>query len=159
MGKTTRRRRPSGKPRRHRGPKPGAKTHRPSHSHRQAPAGICRADASKTGFGDLPAELRNYIYEIALKPSLSRSVRIILRAQDQRTKYDLALGLLCTCKALRREAWPFLYEKNDFRIDCIKLPPTPAGPFSEGLPSDDHHLSTNGGMLYQDLVANCYGVY
>jgi hypothetical protein len=158
MGKTTRSCHSGRKPKRSRNPKPGDRSQRLSHRHRKAPQGICRADAPKTGFGDLPAELRNHIYEIALKPSLHRSVRIIQEPQGQRIRYDLALGLLCTCKGVRQEAWPFLYEKNDFRIDCVKPPPRPTVPCSEDLHPNDNGVTMYGGTLYLNFAVIYYEI-
>ena len=158
MGRTSHSRRPYKRPKRDRGFKIDTESHPSSQRHRQARPGIRRADASKIGLGDLPAELRNHIYEIALKPSLSRSIRVIQRVQEQKSRHDLALGLLCTCKAVRREAWSFLYEKNDFRIDCVKPPPRPTVPCSDELHPNDSDRTTYTGISHLNSGVICFEV-
>lgn len=74
MGKTEGSRRSQGRANTNRISKPTSQT--PQRPRRQPPQ-ISRAEASKIGFGDLPAELRNLIYEFALQPSLGKSVRIV----------------------------------------------------------------------------------
>jgi hypothetical protein len=85
---------------------------------RRPPPQICKADESKVGFGDIPAELRNQIYEAALSPSNGTSIRIVQMPSGVAAR-TVALGLLSSCKAIREEAWSFLYERNVFRIDCL----------------------------------------
>ena len=115
MGKTDRSRRSQGRINTNRISKTTSQTlQRP----RRQPPQISRAEAGKIGFGDLPAELRNLIYESALQPSSGKSVRIVQQPPGL-SGSDLALGLLGSCKTVRREAWPFLYECNDFRIDSF----------------------------------------
>lgn len=85
---------------------------------RRPPPQICRFDESKVGFGDLPAELRNQIYELALIPSSGAAIRIVQQPPGVAGE-DIALGLLASCKAVRKEAWSFFYERNEFRVDCV----------------------------------------
>ena len=88
--------------------------------HKRFSLQIRKDNAAKVGFGDLPAELRNQIYAIALKPSSGHPIRIVQHWTGHAGR-DLALGLLCSCKAVRKEALYFLYELNEFRIDCFQF--------------------------------------
>lgn len=136
MSSTTRTRRSPRKFSQYRIYKPETPKHQRQHSNRHNRPNIYRADPDKLGFGDLPAELRNIIYEIALKPSQRKSIPIVQQPRGLSSR-DLALGLLSACKAVRREAWTYLYEHNDFRIDCVKLPRT---------------IVTGGGLAYGGSV-------
>ena len=124
MGKADRSRRSRGRANGNRLSKPTSRT--PQRPSRQPPQ-ISRAEVSKIGFGDLPAELRNLVYSYALSPNHGGSIRIVSHPPGL-SKEQLALNLLCTCKAVRRESWSFLYEGNDFRIDCVKDPPRAVAP-------------------------------
>lgn len=87
---------------------------------------IAKADTSRIGFANLPGEIRSIIYAIALQPTSSRAIKVVQQAGLNCREF--ALGLLCTCKAVRLEASRVFYQSNDFRIDCIEeddrgLPP------------------------------------
>lgn len=89
-------------------------THRPDPS-------ITSSNPSKTGFADLPGELRNKIYELALVNSSGKPIRIT-SGMDTMGR-ALGLGVLGICKAVRKEALGYFYDSNTFRIDAILLPP------------------------------------
>ena len=108
------RRKPNALSKRRPKPKPETNVRRT----RRPPPQICKADESKVGFGDLPAELRNQIYEIALTPSDGASIRIV-QIPPGIAGRTIALGLLASCKAVQKEAWSFFYERNVFRVDYL----------------------------------------
>lgn len=81
---------------------------------------IGKLDHARKGLVDLPGELRNQIYDYALRPTLHQAIRITAGAMPMSS--DLALGLLGTCKAVLREALLSLYCRNSFRIDIAFEP-------------------------------------
>lgn len=85
-----------------------------SHLRRRAPPSIEPKDVSKTSFADLPAELRNIIYEYALTRSEGGPIYL---AGGRTTGKDLALGLLAGCKAIYKEASGIFFAKATFRVD------------------------------------------
>lgn len=72
-----------------------------------------------TGFADLPGELRNKIYELALTCEGGTAIRITSGMGNMGR--SLALGLLSLCKGVRKEALGYFLESNSFRVDVIKL--------------------------------------
>lgn len=111
MTATRRRRRPkTADPWSTRKRKPKLTTH--TRSPRNVPA-IRKATPAKKGFSDLPGEIRNQIYSMALPFTESHCIRIV---RPHATGRDLDIGLFETCKAIRKEALPFLYQCS-FRID------------------------------------------
>ena len=79
---------------------------------------IKKREPEKLGFADMPGEIRNNIYEYALMPSNGKAVRL---TGGSKVGGDLVLGLMATCKAVRKEATSFFYQENTFRIENLKL--------------------------------------
>jgi len=67
------------------------------------------ADNTKCSFADLPGELRNQIYELSLTLGNSEPVRIKIGSTVGK---ELALGLLGTCKAVRKESAGVYYTSD-----------------------------------------------
>ncbi|KAK5127459.1 hypothetical protein LTR85_006798 [Meristemomyces frigidus] len=78
---------------------------------------VIKSASPTAGFANLPGELRNKIYELTLLGDNAEPIRIT-SAQDLMGR-NLALGLLGSCKAVRKEALSYFY--NNFRIDIVKL--------------------------------------
>lgn len=83
---------------------------------------ILKADDAKIGFSELPRELRDMVYNLALTPKDGQPIR--LNGPTQK----LAFGILGTCRAVYQEAVEVLYGENRFRIDMrqpsgYRMPP------------------------------------
>jgi hypothetical protein len=80
---------------------------------RQGPV-LAKSEPDRLGFSDLPPELRNYIYELALASSSGGPIPLTNHSGIER---DCALNLLATCKAIAREASSVLNNVVGFLID------------------------------------------
>ncbi|KAK4549820.1 hypothetical protein LTR36_005121 [Oleoguttula mirabilis] len=77
-------------------------------------------DPGAAVFGGLSGELRNIIYKLALWGPDGDAIRIT-SGMDLMGR-NLALGLLGTCKAVRKETLGLFYDpSNSFRVDVVKL--------------------------------------
>lgn len=86
--------------------------------HRKQPE-IKPVDPSKHSLRDLPGELRNRIYDLTLKLPNDKPIRITSGMRE--TGEQLGLGLLGTCKAIRKEALGIYLPGPGFRVDVVKL--------------------------------------
>lgn len=86
---------------------------------KRAVAILRKADETKTGFSDLPPELRNTIYEYALCPSGGNAIPFRLLPELERYG-DIAFNMLNTCKGIQQEATGIFYGRNRFRIDLLR---------------------------------------
>ncbi|KAK4553652.1 hypothetical protein LTR86_009150 [Recurvomyces mirabilis] len=73
-------------------------------------------DRTRVSFADLPGELRNTIYEYALRSDNGSPLRLSGGAG----RY-VAINLLGATKVIRKEAEALLYSLNTFRIDMPRL--------------------------------------
>lgn len=94
---------------------------------------FAKQDLSKVGFSDLPGEIRNTIYEYTLTVHRTKSVRLRRCANSPSS---IGLGLLRTCKKIRKKATGIFWHGNIFRIDMLRLKPQHDDP-------DQHTLYTN----------------
>ena len=77
---------------------------------------IVKNDTGKKALSDLPGEIRNVIYEYALSPSSRTTIRL---NGGGAVATDIALSLLATSKAVKKETTSLFYGANKFRIDLL----------------------------------------
>ncbi|CAK4034231.1 Hypothetical predicted protein [Lecanosticta acicola] len=89
---------------------------------------------TKTSFLDLPPEIRNTIYQLALEKSQSIGIKSSMHRHYERYYKDstlpksakvmpilplnLSINILRTCKTIHQEATPILYGANRFHFHC-----------------------------------------
>ena len=69
-----------------------------------------KSNPDKTGFGDMPGEVRNQIYNIALLTKYIHAAP----ACDTRFQHRIPLGLLLSCRQINQETRDTWYGENVF---------------------------------------------